>query len=773
MENLNSDDIELLKSSIENKFGRRILYAKDCGELSQNVFEKTGCKVSETTLKRLWKLVNSAFNPSKYTLNSLANYLDYKDFNDFSLHRDDYKKNAENLLIWTQLRETALKISQNSATYLKSRMGISFDKAIKRSFYPALLKEFLDSEKDAFALVAPEGFGKTVAVLQSVDEFLENSKNSDDILWYFNCSPDNPHNALNDSLKDVLSTFLGLGGKMSYKECFEKKPAALNGRLILVLDGVCTGEILDSILNITAAYKNEKYFKTILTLNPTVWKTICGLVMEDNKDCWFNADWNPDSSSFSNVPYFSYDEAIQILKNCDRLNVVNFEYLVTSEIKDIFRTPGCIELLVTLKKNNITKIDIFNRFSELHSGGYKFKRLVDFFLFTTNYGFDATSTDKKRLAKILEEYKEEFDTLLSYGILTEKDSTDSAGIKHTDVKFSSHDFFEYHLANYWRGEFGISESLFYEVSSYYGENPEMQTGLFEWFIRYAFYEQNIPVLKKAFKIIDDRIKDKEKNLWLKRFYCYQIKFYPGLYDKVLTTESERTFYLKEYGDLDFASGFLPEFLNRYLEKEKSDGKRLLALSFKMLNSFLKCCGDETESLYSEIKKLEIKVENGFQYMLLLSCKLLYDYTVYGSVESGFLSHVLEFSSEYYTGKKSFSRTEYMLTDVLVLTECYETAKSLAEKIPELNPVHKLQYSFVLFKLKNYQKARRIYEENIKTVFESLPHNSFYYVMLKCCRISLSFTQNDIFKKAGEYFSRLTGTEYYSKIFSRTPPYCTW
>ncbi|MBQ5539853.1 MAG: hypothetical protein IIU03_06400, partial [Bacteroidales bacterium] len=63
MENLDFADVKLLKESVESKFGRRVLYAKDCGELSQVVFEKTGCKVSETTIKRLWNLVNSAFNP--------------------------------------------------------------------------------------------------------------------------------------------------------------------------------------------------------------------------------------------------------------------------------------------------------------------------------------------------------------------------------------------------------------------------------------------------------------------------------------------------------------------------------------------------------------------------------------------------------------------------------------------------------------------------------------------------------------------------------------
>ena len=110
----NLDDINLLKEAVEQKFGAKILYAKDCAVLSDTVFEATGNKISETTIKRLWNLVASVFNPSKYTLNSFSKYIGYEDWEDFVTNRHSVTKNAENIEKWELIRQKARAISYNS-----------------------------------------------------------------------------------------------------------------------------------------------------------------------------------------------------------------------------------------------------------------------------------------------------------------------------------------------------------------------------------------------------------------------------------------------------------------------------------------------------------------------------------------------------------------------------------------------------------------------------------------------------------------------------------
>ena len=111
MENFEKEDIELLRCAVEKKFGGRIMYAKDCVLLSDVVFEKTGAKISQTTIKRLWNLVNSSFNPSKYTLNSLSAYVGFADFEAFVSAKKDREQDIKSKEVWLQIQRKARLIS--------------------------------------------------------------------------------------------------------------------------------------------------------------------------------------------------------------------------------------------------------------------------------------------------------------------------------------------------------------------------------------------------------------------------------------------------------------------------------------------------------------------------------------------------------------------------------------------------------------------------------------------------------------------------------------
>lgn len=65
---------------IEQKFGGTIRYPKDCESLSIAI--KQACKkhISPSTLKRLWGFVKKVEQPRRYTLDVLANYIGFKDW---------------------------------------------------------------------------------------------------------------------------------------------------------------------------------------------------------------------------------------------------------------------------------------------------------------------------------------------------------------------------------------------------------------------------------------------------------------------------------------------------------------------------------------------------------------------------------------------------------------------------------------------------------------------------------------------------------------------
>ncbi len=74
----------IVKKEIQKKHGQEISYAKDCQILSAAIFQKTKRQVSVSTLKRFFGIIRSSFKPSKYTLDSLAVYLNYKNWESIS-----------------------------------------------------------------------------------------------------------------------------------------------------------------------------------------------------------------------------------------------------------------------------------------------------------------------------------------------------------------------------------------------------------------------------------------------------------------------------------------------------------------------------------------------------------------------------------------------------------------------------------------------------------------------------------------------------------------
>ena len=75
--------IELLRRAVERALGRRMQTNKDFDCLADSIYEKTHAKISTTTLKRLWGYLSEGVTPRRYTLDQLAHFVGYDDFDAF------------------------------------------------------------------------------------------------------------------------------------------------------------------------------------------------------------------------------------------------------------------------------------------------------------------------------------------------------------------------------------------------------------------------------------------------------------------------------------------------------------------------------------------------------------------------------------------------------------------------------------------------------------------------------------------------------------------
>lgn len=91
-----------LKEEVEQTFGRPVFTAKDCIQLSVDIYNRTRVQVSPHTLRRLFGLVKASNAPSKSTLNILAKYCGFSSLSEVPQFANNSKENevvhAENVL---------------------------------------------------------------------------------------------------------------------------------------------------------------------------------------------------------------------------------------------------------------------------------------------------------------------------------------------------------------------------------------------------------------------------------------------------------------------------------------------------------------------------------------------------------------------------------------------------------------------------------------------------------------------------------------------------
>ena len=75
--------IQLLREKVEQKAGRKMMTPKDFDFLSESIFEEIHTRISPSTLKRIWGYLQNDNTPRSTSLNILANYVGYEDWDSF------------------------------------------------------------------------------------------------------------------------------------------------------------------------------------------------------------------------------------------------------------------------------------------------------------------------------------------------------------------------------------------------------------------------------------------------------------------------------------------------------------------------------------------------------------------------------------------------------------------------------------------------------------------------------------------------------------------
>jgi len=509
---MKEDIYNLLRRDIENKIGKKILYGKDCVRLSVEIYKTTRRQISSSTLKRFFGIINSRFNPSKYTLETLIVFLGYKDWNDYLNCYDETKYNHPNGNTWDFLKNRIQLVSKHSLDSLKQKTGFNPEKTILRSFVQNKFKQFEQSEKIATMFVAPEGYGKSTLLIQLAEKYFINDKAkfSNDIMAlidggiFFNLYARNSNiELLNQLLEFNISSSLG--------HFFRNNPEQRKGRVWMIIDNVdeiffdqeSYHRLVENIMRIIMANDNG-WFKLILTCRPENLDVFSYLVQRNPmfQSCWFGVNFKEENiAELINIPLFSKKEITILLKKHEFEHDYNYLNKYHPKVLNLIRNPYLLLLFMEDYEQNksISEILLLSRFlsRRLYSPPFRQGKiqLIDAFTDLTHRGKISNSVQKEQLLSKAS-YISAYQQLISYGIIYEYHNLNDLAGKNTFVAFNQSDIYEYILFEKWRNNLPLTTELFFKMRNFYRNNVKLQCSLLKYFIRFLIFEKDFETIKK-------------------------------------------------------------------------------------------------------------------------------------------------------------------------------------------------------------------------------------------------------------------------------------
>ncbi|MGX5817947.1 hypothetical protein ACWKWU_07110 [Chitinophaga lutea] len=509
MIDLSYDFINTLQSEVLRQFGIEHIQPNQCKLLAQSILNHTGKLVSETTLKRVFGFAVTQHSFSRYTLNTLAQYCRFKDWEEFQAQH--YRKFAaprpsQEGSRWAEVKKKAVAVSQYTMLTLKNRSGIPFDHTAPRQYCLSHLDRFLESQYAATMLIAPAGWGKSLALVHAAEHywFGRNAHFPDDICWFINAHAAGSLLLKGFSLSAWLDNQLNLGNGENFREYFNARPEERSGRLVLIIDGfdeIAMGadklKVLYNKLE-DFVYSNDlhPWIKVVLCIRSSTWTDV---FQQSRHHPSFRRFWylgpEMDEDTNTNLPLLTEQEVKAVLYNYS-VDPVAVRLLSDSFLQKL-RHPYYLQLFCQLSHTpgqtfvdeNLSLFEIISRFIQnrvFNSPNNTFKvRIIERLLQLLDRGRSGLYAEKATLlnqhAELFPAYKE----LIADNILVEENLSQEI-MFNVKVRFAHNFLLEYFSAMHYILEHNgaVDEAMLTKVLRDFPVSP-FRMYVFKWLLRYA------------------------------------------------------------------------------------------------------------------------------------------------------------------------------------------------------------------------------------------------------------------------------------------------
>lgn len=506
-----SEVYKLLRSHVLNKLGKDKVYGKDCANLAERIYKKTRRQVSSTTLKRFFGLIKSEFNPSRYTLDSLAEFVGFKDWHDFLNSYDDSQYSSSKYDTWLLLKSRVMEITTHCLKSLKQKSAYKPEKFVYRAFIDERFNNFRKTDARATMFVAPDGYGKSTAMIHLAEKIMADTGGEfpNDIVClidggiFFNLYSMN-HNI------DLINQLVDFKIQSSISVYFQQNPEKRKGNIWLLIDSI--DEIffdaeryqhtVENLMRILMAHNND-WFKVILTCRPENLDAFKQALNKNPmlKSFWYDVMFYEERDvNAINIPLYNHDEIRAVLQ----LNKAeqNYKEIFTKykDVLEIISHPFSMSLFVgTFRQNEIiSEIILLNRYinTKILSPPFLEEKLmlIDRFIKLCNFGKDSNSVRKDLLLKDKNNIPA-CRELISNGIIFEYTIPETSIIPTLYISFSQEIIFEYLVLRAWSNDNSYTSGLFFDMMNFYDKTKYTQCSLLKLYIRKLLHLNKLDVIK--------------------------------------------------------------------------------------------------------------------------------------------------------------------------------------------------------------------------------------------------------------------------------------
>lgn len=488
-----------LKNSVQQKYGSPVNASRDCNRLSELIEESTGRSISQTSLRRFFGLLPSKSALSRYNIDTLAiycGYLDYKDFCNTNAEKPQEYLPSEVDRIAGMIAD----INHLSGYTMKSISRTclaSFNHTIPRQELNDKLDQFIHSSYSIFPLIAPGGYGKSIALAH----------------WYltirkFSHCLFTPaaifHNMVERKSTAARSIELNLDKPGNLYETLFNGSASPGRPLVLIIDSVdeiSAGKtqlfgFIDYLFDVANTYGDSGLLKIVFALRESAWNDYLSRRFERfEATSWFEREAPLLETGYTNLASLTNTEIRAIVEQSglatrsnpathitDSTHAAHLTHAAQSkETPFIFEClPWDLRELARIPINLYFISEVFRKKGSLEHIAYLdiTRAYVNEYLFEAQYAEEkedlirevirlmdqsgaysgVVKNDLKRAypvhLKRETDYYHAYRDLLNSGVLIESREENNYGVYTTKVAFRHHNFFIYLYALYLIGENG-------------------------------------------------------------------------------------------------------------------------------------------------------------------------------------------------------------------------------------------------------------------------------------------------------------------------------